>query len=321
MKYIKDRSLIFVFILIAPLNSSAQGPNASQPGLSGRFQAGFFYLQTDSQLSTDDSNRQNSDREEPADRHDMASALASIYLRYQFESGTAVYAGNPLELGEGLALSAGVIQPMGSSTLDVAVNWLPISEVWKDPYDTTRERDTSDVDTFGMSVSLKNVGGTPFDIQYRVDRFGIEDDDIGDLEPDLKRDRLLHELGFQYTLRLRRWIEIRPELGYSYNDSDGDANSYHGMKLGALLSVSRPPWIFMGMMSASRNEYRKTHPLFGKIRQESDYVGFAQMMRLNLFGSKRLFGNLVAGYKWTDANIDFYDSRTFFGMAGMGVNF
>lgn len=310
-----------MFVLVAPLCSSAQGPNANQPGLSGRLQAGVFYLQTDSQLSTDDSNRQNSDAGGPADTHSMTSALANIYLRYQFESGTAVYAGNPLELGEGLTLSAGVIQPMGSSTLDVAANWLPISDAWKNPYDTTKERDVSDVDTYGMSIKLKDVGGTSWEIEYQIDRFDIEEDDIGAIEPDLKRDRLLHELGLKYTISIRRGMEVRPELSYSYNDSDGDANSYHGLKFGALLRMSKPPWIFMAMVAGSRNEYRKSHPMYGITRQESEYVGFAQVMRLNLFGSRRLFANLGAGYMYSDANIDFFDSQTFIGMASMGVTF
>ena len=321
MKYIKNKALLFFFILVFPLISSAQEPNNTQPGLSGRFQAGVSYFKTDSQLSTDDSNRQNSDLEKSADTHDVMSALASIYLHYQFESGTAVYVGNPMELGEGLALSAGVIQPVGSSTLDIAANWLPISEVWRNPYETTRERETSDVNTVGISFSLKDIGGTPWEVNYRIDRFDIEDDDIGLIEPDLKQDQLRHELGSRYTLRLRPWIEVSPELNYLYNDSEGDANSYNGMRFRTLLKLSKPPWIFMGMVSGSQNWYREIHPLYGKTRRQSEYYSFAQVMRMNLFGLKHLFGNIGAGYMWSDSNIDFFDSQTFIGMASIGVNF
>jgi hypothetical protein len=68
--------------------------------------APFFYKQTAScQPQTVNSRTNNLGG--PADTHDEISGLASIYLRYQFEGGTSAYVGNPLEVGEGLALAAG----------------------------------------------------------------------------------------------------------------------------------------------------------------------------------------------------------------------
>jgi hypothetical protein len=42
-------------------------------------------------------------------------------------------------------------------------------------------------------------------------------------------------------------------------------------------------------------------------------------MRLNLF--EDLFASFVAGYIWSDANIDFFDSQTVVGLASVGLNF
>jgi hypothetical protein len=135
-----------LILLLLPTAAPAQGPIPDQAGLSGRFQAVGFFVQTNSQLSTNGSNRRTDDLDGPADTHDIIFGLAAIYLRYQFESGTALYVGNPLEAGEGLVLSAGVSQPIGESTLDVSVIWSPIEEVWKNPYQTGGARDETGVD-------------------------------------------------------------------------------------------------------------------------------------------------------------------------------
>lgn len=320
MKYIYIL-LLTVFTITAPATIFAQPQKADESGFSGRLQAGAFFLQTDSQLSADDSNRRIDDLDGPADTHDIASGLVSAYLRYQFENGTAVYAGNPLEVGEGFALAAGVSQPLTIGTIDVAATWLPIKEVWKNPYQTNTARDQTDVDVYGMNVELQEIAGTPWEINYSIDRISIKDDEIGTLESDLKRSGIVHELGVRYSLPLLPGISLSPELNYVYGDIDGQSNRYQGIKLGALVQRVRPPWVIIGMVSGSYNKYENVHPLFGKTRHEAGITTFAQVMRLNLFGVERLFAACGAGYVWSDANIDFFDSQTIIGLASVGINF
>jgi hypothetical protein len=45
------------------------------------------------------------------------------------------------------------------------------------------------------------------------------------------------------------------------------------------------------------------------------------VIRPNLFGMQRLFASLAAGYIWSDANIDFFDSQTVIGLASVGIDF
>ena len=310
-----------VLFIATTLTVHAQGPGPSESGLSGRLQGGAFFIQTDSQLSTENTNSSIDDLDGPADRHEISSGLASIYLRYQFEDGTAVYAGNPLEVGEGFALAAGVSRPMGAGTLDVAVNWLPIQEVWKNPYQTAGPRDTTDVDAYGLRVQVQEIDGTPWEVFYNIDRIDIEDDEIGELDDDLKRSGWIHELGVKYTLPLEQNISLTPELSGTYGDIEGRSNSYHGIKLGVQVQHVRPPWVFLGLVSGFHQQYQKTHPLFDKTRQESGITTLAQVMRLNLFGVERLFASFGAGYVWSNANIDFFDSQTIIGLASVGINF
>ena len=71
-----------LFFCLLPHIAIAQGPGAPPPGLSGKLQAGGFIMQTDSQLSTEGTNRRTDDLDGPADSHQLISGLASLYLRY-----------------------------------------------------------------------------------------------------------------------------------------------------------------------------------------------------------------------------------------------
>lgn len=329
MKHIVQRLLnaalfiatLAVLFIATSLSAHAQGSDGTEPGFSGRLQGGAFFVQTDSQLSTEGANRRTDGLDGPADTHEVILGLASVYLRYQFEGGTAVYAGNPLEIGEGFALAAGVSRPMDAGTLDVAVTWLPIQEVWKNPYQTASARVKTDVDACGLRVQLQAVAGTPWEVTYNIGRIDIEDDEIGDREDDLKRTGWTHELGVKYALPLDPDLTLSPELSCTYGDIGGRSNSYHGIKLGVQVQRVRPPWVLIGLVSGFHHQYQKTHPLFDMTRQEYGSTTFAQVMRLNLFGVERLFASFGAGYIWSDANIDFFDSQTVIGLASVGVNF
>jgi hypothetical protein len=310
-----------VLFIASSLTAHAQGPDGTEPGFSGRLQGGAFFVQTDSQLSTGGASRRTDGLDGPADTHEVISGLASLYLRYQFAGGTAVYAGNPLEIGEGFALATGVSRPMETGTLDVAVTWLPIQEVWKNPYQTGSARDKTDVDAFGLRVQFQEIAGTPWEATYNISRIDIEDDEIGDLEDDLKRTGWTHEAGIKYTLPLKQDLTLSPELSCIYGDIEGRSNSYGGIKLGVQVQRVRPPWVLIGLVSGFHHRYYKTHPLFDSTRQESGVTTFAQVMRLNLFEIERLFASVGAGYIRSDANIDFFDSQTLIGLASVGINF
>ena len=310
-----------IVLIFTPQTGDARERQKASPGLSGRLQGGALFIQTNSQLSTEESNRRTADRNGPADAHHKAIPMASVYLRYQCDDDTAIYAGNPLEVGEGLAMEAGIHQSTDAGTLDMALTWRPTKTVWKNPYQTVEAREETDQDVYGLHLQWEEVAGTPFEIDYKIDRIHIENDEIGDLERDLRRSGQTHELGVKYNIPSQSSLRLTPELSYTYGDIHGHANHYQGVKVGVLLKQAKPPWILIGLLSGSHTQYQKRHPLFGKSRQESGITTFAQAMRLHLFGVKRLFLSVGAGYLWSDANIDFYDSQTLIGLTNLGINF
>jgi hypothetical protein len=310
-----------LFIFTIPLTLRAQGPPDSPSGFSGRLQAGGLFMQTTNQLSTESGNQRTEDLDGPANTRDILTGMAFLYLQYQFESGTTLYVGNPFEAGEGLTLQAGMSQPIGASTLDVNAIWLPIENVWEDPYQVGRDRDETRVDAYGVQIEWQRIGGSPWELSYSLNRFDVEDDLIGDLEADLKRDGWTHEGGVKFNLALGPKLLLQPRVTYSYADKEGDSNSYHGIESGVLMRHTRPPWVLIGWVSGAYRSYQETHPLFDETRKEGEITTFAQLMRLNLFGFQRLFASVAGAYVWMDANIDFFDSQTLFGLATVGINF
>ena len=105
--------ILLILIIVAPQSVLAKNPENSEPGFSGNLQAGAFFYQTDSQLLATDSGSINFSLDRPAENYDEVLAMASIYLNYQFESGTSFYVGNPIQVGEELNLAVGVKQPLG----------------------------------------------------------------------------------------------------------------------------------------------------------------------------------------------------------------
>jgi hypothetical protein len=213
MKHLLRILLTSTLLLATAPTVHAQGPGSTTPGFSGRLQGGAFFMQTNSQLSTADSESRTEDLDGPADTYESFRGIASLYLRYEFESGTAVYFGNPLEVGEGIELAAGVRQPTAAGTLDAAVIWLPIEAVWKNPYQTVSKRETSDVGAYGLRFKLEEIGGTPWEANYTLDRTDIEDDLIGDLDDNLKRDGWTHELAAKYTFEVKPRGQVAPGTG------------------------------------------------------------------------------------------------------------
>ena len=321
MRRFLRHSCWILLLALVPATAFAQEAPPDPGGLSGRLQVGGFFLQTDSQLSTEGTNRRTSDLDGPAAPHTLLSGLAAVYLRYQFESGTALYAGNPLEAGEGLAVAAGVSQPIGESTLDFSVTWSPIEEVWENPYQTNDAREETAVDAYGFKLEWQEIGGGPWQLSYGLGRIDVEDDVIGELEPDLERDGWIHRLGVEYTLPLSPGVELKPHLRYAYADREGESNRYHGMEAGFLVQRARPPWVLVGVLSGAYHHYPEDHPLFSEDRRDGILTAFGQVMHLNLFGFEQLFASMGAGYIRSDSSIDFFDSQTVVGLASVGINF
>jgi hypothetical protein len=74
-------------------------------------------------------------------------------------------------------------------------------------------------------------------------------------------------------------------------------------------------------LGGGATRYDKIHPIYGETRNDSGLGGFAILTWFRPFNCQRTFTSLGIGTGFSDANINFYDSRSFSAFATIGYNF
>ncbi len=299
----------------------AQGPKEVRPGFSARVEAGVGYVTSTDQLDADADKRAD-DLRSNADRFSNVLPLVLFNLRYTFESKRQVYFGTKRESGGPPGLALGAVLPLDDgSKLDAAVFGKPFEEVWKDPYlDGLRRSDTNKT-TYGAKLEYSDILGTPVGVAYSVAHVDVDDDEIGARFDALERDGWVHEAEAEYPFPLGRGMSIVPSFQFTVGDLDGNANSYKGYQLKLGLRRFSTGYGFNLFAAVGVNDYDRTHPVFDKSRDDTNYSAFGVFTFSDLFGREALFCNLIAGYRHRDSNIGFLKADTFLGGLTIGYKF
>ena len=161
MKHTILKWLMSVILVTTPLTVLAQGRKGFPIRALGEFPGRrLHFADRQPPFTPGAPTTRLDDLEGPGDTNQTIAGMASIFLRYQFENGTAVYAGNPLEPGEDFILTAGVSQPLDNGTLDVSMIWIPGNSVWENPYQTVESRDKTDAEAYGLRAKWQEIAGT-----------------------------------------------------------------------------------------------------------------------------------------------------------------
>ncbi len=321
-----DKSLLCLTIVVTSIALSASDTRAwdrkeESRGFSGRVEAGVGYVTSTDQLDTD-ANERLDDLDSNADRFDSVLPLALFDLRYTFASRRQIYFGTRRESGGPPGLALGAVLPFNDgSELDVSVFGKPFEEVWKDPYLLGERRADTQKTTYGVKLEYGDILGTPAQVSYSVAQVNIDDDDIGDRFDALERDGWLHEAQLKYAFPVGRGMSIVPSLELSVVDLDGNANSYKGYEFKLGLRRFSRSYFFNVFAGVGLNDYDRTHPLFDKTRDDTNYSAFGVFTFSDLLGKEYLFLNLIAGYKHRESNIGFLDAGTFLGGLSIGYKF
>ncbi len=243
-------------------------------------------------------------------------------LRYTFaESKTQVYFGIPLE-GSNLSVSLGVVQPTnGLGIVSTSVAQSIGKNVWGNPYEENVERSSTNVNYLTAAIKIKKLANTGLSISYSNTTVDVKNDEIGDIDSDLKRDGSINSLGATFIIGLDQTSIIVPGIDYTKGDFNGDSNSYTktGVKL-SYLKFSRE-YLFSFGTSASTSSYDKTHPIYDKTRNDIKLGCYAMLRFLQLFNEKSLHANVIMGSRVEDSNINFFDKKSVFAMATIGYSF
>lgn len=298
------------------------------------------YISTNSQLDTDNKNRQTDSLDEAGERVGKIRPFPLGLLRYTFaDIRSQLYIGIlPENVAEGQILfETGVRHDLTDGTsLRAAV--LPISpiarETWEDPFVVGQDRDRTDIRSWGLKLVADNIAGSGFDLRGGLGRQQINNEKSGeflfsqvgstltadDLD-DLDRDSYFYRLSAQYSIPVAPRVRLLPIVRYIRGDADGDANSFHA--LAPQLSLQYFGHQLQVALNASvKGEwYDDTHPVFDKTRKDYNLSLFAILGYKDPFGWKNFRIDWFNGGFKQNSNINFYESTGFLTALGLGYMF
>jgi len=298
------------------------------------------YISTNSQLNTDNKNKQTDSLDQSGERVGNVRPFPLGLVSYTFaDIRTQLYIGIlPENVAEGQILfETGIRHDLTDGTsLRAAV--IPISpieqETWEDPFVVNQDRDRTDIRSWGLKLVADNIAGSGFNLRGGLMRQQIDTERSGEFlfsQPgsdltlddldDLDRDSYSFRLTAQYPFRVAPRMRLVPILRYIRGDAEGDANSFNA--LAPQLSLQYFGHQLQVALNATVNGewYDDTHPVFDKTRQDLNLGLFAVLGYKDPFGWKDFRIDWFSGAFLQKSNIDFYESTGFLTALGVGYMF
>jgi hypothetical protein len=257
-------------------------------------------------------------------------------LRYTFaETGTQLFAGNSLEdlLRWDVATEVGVrqdLQDLGIVAGSFVFNSIA-TEVWKDPYDTTRKRDETDRTSNGFRLTWDKILSTNLQVECTVRNVDVDKERSGTspnlawLTPSqiksLSREGDMLKMEVLYRLRLTDNHRLIPAFIYLNKDLDGDAMSADVFDFQLTYRYSEDRLNLIVNALFGRADYDKRNPIYGKTREDDRYgasvSAFYALPDYKPLGCNgfSIFGSVA--YHTSDPNISFYETEVL--SVGAGV--
>jgi hypothetical protein len=311
------RLLIVFAITLITVSVFAQEP---KKGFSGYFDIGGFYVNNNDALSTNDKNEDIDTLDDNPDSFSSVKAVALFGLNYdvpeknlRFHFGVSPRYPKP-EPSVGLTKIFDDKSVFGISFLIK-----PFETVWENPYVSDRD-DTKD-SAMGLSISYKNIMGQGYGAQLKLISHDIDDDKIGNLYDEMKRDGTEAVLQIGRELKANSFL-YHPYLTFGIDSRDGEAESSKSYGAGALLSkIVNKKDMLMANISFEDKKFDKTSPVFDKTRRELTAGAFFMYVLNNPFDMKKKHIKILGGMNKKVSNIDFYDAETYFIGTTFGIKF
>jgi hypothetical protein len=199
------------------------------------------------------------------------------------------------------------------------------AEVWADPYDTSKPRQSTERTTTGVAITWDQIAGSKFALEVRARKLEIDGGDKSglnapytgqvptsltpqELNQQLNREGDLTLLIASYTWNIDKKHFLRPELRYQDYDLDGQAMKAQEPELRLNYLYNGANWKLVGVVVASQVNFDNINPLFGR-EADGNAIGagftagynnpFGWSKKLSLLGT-------VGAYEF-DSDINFYD--------------
>ncbi|MCX8075563.1 MAG: DUF2860 domain-containing protein [Aquificaceae bacterium] len=272
-------------------------------GEENRLGLGIGFIQGKNNLSTQGSDYINS-LGEPQDSFLKAFPLIDLQLRLRRERSTYFIRSATEEQAPSIQVGVERRDFIAQKTeFFVGVN--PFRRVWKDPYLTGAEREETYQRDYEAGMRLTQ-GITS--LRIRALYSDVEEDDLGKRASALRRDRFLTSVRYSISYPMSKEVRVTPSLNLDYSQAKGRASSYAGYTAGISGLYRNGLFLYDLNLSFGQDRYFKSDPILREKRRENHYSLLFSLTRTKTF-HPRAYIRGVAGYRTTDANIDFYDRR------------
>lgn len=216
-------------------------------------------------------------------------------------------------LRSGISESPSVQAGINGKSLEIYAGISPIRRVWKDPYLQSAPRTKTRAPQYEAGVSYRKES---YLVSFRGIYTDVREDLVKERYPELARDNLNLELGFQYFTKLDKF-SIGPRATLSRSFADGDASSYTlgGLSLDVVYRAKNYQYVIS--ILTQQRFYDSKDPIFNKVRRDT-VAGINLSYRLLNFPAKGFYVSTIAGALLDDSNIGFYDSSRGFLGATLG---
>ena len=250
-------------------------------------------------------------------------------ISYMFESGLQMYFGVPFDqqnpwryyMNEGISL--GLVQYYRDiGRIDLSV-FISNEYVWENPYLTGEERTARQSNKAGLVFDYDHILGSDWNLLYKFKRKEMDetDDVIGSLYPDLQRDGFIHTAEIDYNFLLNKQHIITPGVTLVKADIEGESNAYNGCSVKLDYMWDKESFILNSSISARREIYDKTHPLFDETRKDSVFSTGLGLTLLGNLGFENVFAHCNIRFEKRISNIGFCDADSFTPFITVGYNF
>jgi len=310
MKFKINALALSILLFVSPVWAGDEN------GFSGSIAGGFMFIYSSNNLNPEHSDKIINDLSSGTDQKSEIVPLLLPQMAYNF--GTDGQFGFYLdtdpaidEVGD-FSIQTGYVQRIqGVGVLDVGVFTNPFEKAWENPYLVGTARQDTDVIKYGAKIALNRIMSTGLRLNVVYMKDDVDNDTLGKVESDLARDGNVLALNANYSFEISEDFQIRPRLSFRKGTYDGESNSFKKIKFDIEAEYRTGKFHFVPRFFISRSEYEKLNPIFGKTRQDDGY-GAELMVRYDTpFNIEDLAITGLVSYSKGDANINFFDTKSF----------
>lgn len=322
------KNICFMFVLSFLISCFIEsGVSAEEiDRIEGRIGLGAVFINSGNNLNPQGSKKYLDDLDSAADM--VSSVIALVLPSLTYDVGDAgglklfVNTEPPIDEVGGFAFNLGGTYPLeGIGILEVSAFFTPFDEAWENPYVVGVSRKSTSTSKYGAKMAFNRIMGTGLRANLVYMNDDVDEDEIGDLIPELRRDGAVYALNVNYSFYPSKNLEIRPRFGIRKGSYDGDSNSFTKYKVDLEGRYRTGRLMIMPRIFYSKSDYDEVNPIFNRTREND---GFGLSMMANYFapfGWQNWSALGLISYSIGDSNITFYDTESISVGLFMSYNF